>query len=227
MGWPLSQDYNEAIQSPARNFTDPDLRRGEAAVNALGLPMPRSGNFADVYQVRCPDGSRWAVKCFTREVPGLHQRYAATSAHLRRARLLFTVDFTYLDQGIRVGGQWFPVLKMQWVEGMPLNQFVARSADKPAVLEGLLHIWGRMGQQLRTAGVAHGDLQHGNVLLVRDPGANSLALKVVDYDGMWVPALAGQPSGAVGHAADQPAPAAAAGGARPPGGDRVRPLARR
>jgi hypothetical protein len=201
MGWPLSQDYNEAVQSPGRNFADPDLRRGQAVVNALGLPMPCSGNFADVYQLRCPDGSRWAVKCFTREVPGLHERYAEISAHLRRAKLRFTVDFTYLDQGIRVGGQWFPVLKMQWVEGMPLNQFVARSAEKPAVLEGLLHIWARMGQQLRAADVAHGDLQHGNVLLVRD--ANSLALKLVDYDGMWVPALVGRPSGEVGHPAYQ------------------------
>ncbi len=58
MSWPLSQDYNEAIQSPKSNFADPDLRRGEAACNALGLPMPYSGNFADVYQVRCPDGEQ-------------------------------------------------------------------------------------------------------------------------------------------------------------------------
>ena len=56
LSWPLSQDYNEAIQSPASSFDDPDLRRGEAVANALGLPMPYSGNFADVYQVRCPDG---------------------------------------------------------------------------------------------------------------------------------------------------------------------------
>jgi hypothetical protein len=49
MGWPLSQDYNEAVQSPARNFADPDLCQGKAATNALGLPMPCSGNFADVY----------------------------------------------------------------------------------------------------------------------------------------------------------------------------------
>ena len=54
MSWPLSQDYNEAIQSPASNSADPDLRRGEAATNKLGLPMPYSGNFADVYQVRAP-----------------------------------------------------------------------------------------------------------------------------------------------------------------------------
>jgi hypothetical protein len=46
MAWPLSQDYNEAIQNPASSFADPELRAGEAATNALGMPMPSSGNFA-------------------------------------------------------------------------------------------------------------------------------------------------------------------------------------
>jgi HEAT repeat protein len=201
MSWPMSQDYNEAIQSPPRSFSDPELRRGQAVVNALGLPMPCSGNFADVYQVCCPDGSRWAVKCFTREVPGLHERYQEISKHLRCVQLPFTVEFTFLDEGIRVAGRWFPVLKMEWVEGLTLNQFVARYAHRPKVLEALLLVWARMAKSLRAAEVAHGDLQHGNVLLVRE--GNSLALKLVDYDGMWVPALAGCPSGEVGHPAYQ------------------------
>ena len=58
---------------PDTSFADPELQQGEASTNALGMPMPRSGNFADVYEVRCPNGSRWAVKCFTREVPGLQR----------------------------------------------------------------------------------------------------------------------------------------------------------
>jgi hypothetical protein len=202
MSWPLSQDYNEAIQTPT-NFTDPDLRRGQVAVNALGLPMPYSGNFADVYQVQCPDGNRWAVKCFTREVKGLRERYQEISAHLRQAKLPFTVDFTYLEQGIRVAGRWFPVLKMQWVEGLTLHQFVAQSADKPAMLQALALIWSRVARHLRASSTAHADLQHGNVLLVPGAGANSLALKLIDYDGMFVPSLAGQPSGEVGHPAYQ------------------------
>jgi WD40 repeat protein len=199
MSWPLSQDYNEAIQSPARNFADSDLKRGAVATNALGLPMPYSGNFADVYEVRCPDGSRWAVKCFTREVPDLCQRYEAISRHLHKEKLPFTVDFSFLEEGIRVAGRWFPALKMQWVEGLTLHQFIGRAADKPATLEALLQIWGRMGQYLRAAEVAHCDLQHGNVLLVPGSGSTSLALKLVDYDGMWVPALSGSQSGEVGH----------------------------
>ena len=100
MPWPLSQDYNEAIQSPATNFADHDLKRGEAVANVLGLPMPCSGNFSDVYEVKCPDGSRWAVKCFTREVVGLRDRYREISRHLQQNRLPFTVDFSYLEQGI-------------------------------------------------------------------------------------------------------------------------------
>jgi WD40 repeat protein len=48
MPWPLSQDYNEAIQCPQLCFRDPELRQGEASCNAIGIPMPRSGNFADV-----------------------------------------------------------------------------------------------------------------------------------------------------------------------------------
>jgi Protein kinase domain len=199
MSWPLSQDYNEAIQSPASNFTDADLKRGEAVANALGIPMPYSGNFADVYQVRCPDGSRWAVKCFTREAPGLRERYQEISTWLRRAKLPFTVDFSYLEQGIRVGGKWHPILKMQWVEGLTLNQFVSQYIDKPAMLEALLQLWARMGKYLRDAEVGHCDLQHGNVLLVPGSTPGALALKLIDYDGMWVPALAWKKSGEVGH----------------------------
>ena len=130
MPWPLSQDYNEAIQNAATSFSDPELKRGEVVTNAMGLPMPCSGNFADVYAVT--SGPRkWAVKCFTRQIPGLKERYAAVSAYLKQNALPFMVDFSYLEQGIRVRGAWYPILKMQWVEGFALNQFVREHADQP------------------------------------------------------------------------------------------------
>ena len=51
--------------------------------------------------------------------------------------------------------------------------------------------------------MAHADLQHGNVLLVPARANGSLSLKLIDYDGMWVPALANKKSGEVGHPAYQ------------------------
>ena len=81
MGWPQSQEYNEAIQNPASCFQDAELRAGEAVTNALGVPLPCSGNFADVYQMRCGN-TRFAVKCFTRGEPkSLRMRYAHIDDH--------------------------------------------------------------------------------------------------------------------------------------------------
>src|SRR5262245_7206206 len=104
MLWPQSQDYNEAVQNPPICFQDYELRQGAAATNALGLPMPCSGNFADVYHVYCPiNNTRWAVKCFTRGDPrSLRYRYGQIDRHLQQAKLPFTVGFHYLEEGIRV-----------------------------------------------------------------------------------------------------------------------------
>jgi WD40 repeat protein len=188
MGWPLSQDYNEAIQDPAASFGDADLKQGQAATNALGIPMPRSGNFADVYEVTTPRG-KWAVKCFTRQIPGLRERYREVSAYLKQTPLPFMVEFTYLEQGIRVRGDWYPVLKMNWVEGFNLNQFVKDNLERPQLLDILCQIWVKLAAKLREEQIAHCDLQHGNVLLVPGSKAGALAVKLVDYDGMCVPAL--------------------------------------
>jgi len=203
MAWPLSQDYNEAVQNPRTSFSDPELRHGQVVINALGIPQPCSGNFADVYAVECAAGkTKWAVKCFTREVRGLRERYSAISSFLQQVNLPFTVDFQYLEQGIRIAGKWYPILKMHWVEGFTLNAFVRDNLDKPALLEGLSRIWLKMAARLREANLAHCDLQHGNVLLVPYTD-RSLLIKLIDYDGMWVPALAQTPSGEVGHPAYQ------------------------
>lgn len=201
MGWPLSQDYNEAVQNPASSFADRELRGGQAACNGTGIPMPRSGNFADVYEFIGTSGARWAVKCFTRDVPHLQERYDQIDLHLLKVKPPMMVDFQYQPSGIRIRGQWYPILRMQWVEGLLLNEFVRNNLDEPAVLERLGQVWLALARHLRGAEIAHGDLQHGNILLVRGP--QGVSLRLVDYDGMWVPALASVNSGEVGHSAYQ------------------------
>jgi WD40 repeat protein len=198
MAWPLSQDYNEAIQDPASSFADPELKQGSAATNALGIPMPRSGNFADVYEFTCPT-RKWAVKCFTRQIPGIRERYKEISAYLKQTPLPFMVEFAYLEQGIRIRGEWYPVLKMNWVEGFNLNQCIKDNLAKPVVLDIIGQIWVKLAAKLRDAQMAHCDLQHGNVLLVPGSKAGSLAVKLVDYDGMCVPALTLLKTIEVGH----------------------------
>ena len=149
MAWPQPIDYNEAIQAPQLCFSDPDLREGTVVTDTLGMPRPHSGNFADVYQVRGAGGQSWAVKCFTREVPMRHTRYQGISEHLRQAGPSFMVQFQYLEEGIRIRRRWYPVLKMDWVEGLTLNEFVAKYVDQPKVLYRLARMWVKLSLQLR------------------------------------------------------------------------------
>jgi hypothetical protein len=201
MPWPTAADYNGAVQDPRTCFADEDLRAGNALSDpVMGLPLPYAGNFSVVYQVVSSSGEAWAVKCFTREVHDRRRRYQAIGEHLGGRRLPFTVEFRYLEEGIRVAGQWYPVVKMRWVEGQALNDFVRDQADRPTVLDRLARMWVRLAGQLQDAAIAHGDLQHGNVLLIPGSKDNSLALRLVDYDGMWVPELRGKPPPEAGHA---------------------------
>src|SRR5262249_21767071 len=144
MAWPHPPDYNEAIQNPQFCFSDPELRQGKSAVNALGLPWPRSGNAADVYKLLCPNNKTWAVKCFTREVHGLRQRYQAISEHLQQNHRAFMVRFQYLEQGIRIHGQWYPIVKMRWVEGLRLNELIEEHIERSSILDRLAEMWVRL-----------------------------------------------------------------------------------
>src|SRR5882757_7699760 len=115
MAWPSWQDFNDAVQDPKSCFADSDLW-GEVTTDAMGLPKVCSGSFAVVYQMRSADKAKqWAVKCFTRPVADRHQRYREISTHLGRADLPFTVAFTYQEEGIRLRGSWYPIVKMNWV----------------------------------------------------------------------------------------------------------------
>ena len=193
MSWPAPSDYQAAVQNPGSNFLDPDLRACQVAKTKLGLPRVASGTFASVYELHRAQ-ARFAVRCFTREVTNQEQRYNLISQHLAGFVSPYLVDFQYLEKGIRVQGQWFPIVKMGWVEGQALQTYVEQHLDAPAILQGLAKQLRALVGQLRGLNMAHGDLQHGNILVT--PQAQ---LKLVDYDGMFVPAMQGQTAPELGH----------------------------
>lgn len=192
MPWPTMSDYQDALQNPRLSFCDSELMRGAPVTDRLGLPKPVTGGFASVYQVDCT-GRKWAVRCFLRYHQDLEQRYASIGKYLQDASLPYTVGFQFLRRGVKVQGQWYPVLKMEWVDGEPLNAYVERNRKDSQAMGRLAEQFARMTKDLRRTGVAHGDLQHGNIMVVGG------SLKLVDYDGMFVPPLRGMPSHELGH----------------------------
>ena len=189
---PSALDYSNAIQNPQLSFQDPELQQGEPELTPFGLPRPWSGNFATVFQMHCQQRD-WAVRCFTRELSDQQSRYAVIHHHLEINKLPYTVQFDFIPKGIKVNTQWYPILKMGWVEGELLDHFIVKYLHNAKVLRQLALRWVRMVRHLETIKMAHGDLQHGNILIVKGN------IKLVDYDAMFVPALGGQRSREIGH----------------------------
>jgi hypothetical protein len=194
MKMPTGQDYVEALQNPAYCFVDVELKDGTVETDVLGLPRPRSGNFASVFHITVPNGRAYAVRCFIRYFADQQERYNAISAHLSRIKYPWQVEFVFQESGIRIMGRQLPIVKMEWIEGEQLNRYVARNLGAPRALLDLASRFASLVRDLEAANVAHGDLQHGNILVT-----SSGELKLVDYDGMYVPSLTGRTSHELGH----------------------------
>jgi len=197
--WPLNIDFTIAVQNPHLCFADPDLKQSSTSKNSRGRVLLWSGNFATVYKLTKGNRS-WAVRCFTR-IPqsDVQQRYRLISEYLSQHQIPYLVDFEFLNQGILVKGEWYPILKMDWVEGSELDRYIGEYIDDSQVLLRLDRQLKQLQKDLQQVGIAHGDLQHGNIM-VDDQGE----LKLVDYDGMYVPALRGTPPLELGHPNYQP-----------------------
>jgi len=190
-------DYQEAVQNPANCFSDAQLKAGTPALNALGLPTPVTGGFCSVYQVTSGK-TRWAVRCFLHNIRDGRERYKEISKYLRGRKLKEMVGFEYVQEGIRVRGDWHPVLKMEWVDGLQLNTWVDRHAQDPKALRQLDDRWATLMDALEAQHIGHCDLQHGNVIVDTHD-----QVKLIDYDGMYVPGLRGKGSHEKGHPAYQ------------------------
>lgn len=193
--YPTGGEYREALFDTRRCFKDPLLAGGAPALDPLGMPKPISGAFGSVFTIRGLDGRTWAVKCFTRSVPDQALRYRRITEALAPVARPWRVAFEYVPEGVLCKGVWYPVLKMEWVEARGLIPFVENHLWHPTVLTELADSFARMVGDLAALGVAHGDLQHGN-LLVTPAGE----LKLIDYDGMYVPGLESLGASELGHA---------------------------
>ncbi len=194
MPWPGITDFSEAVQNPPLCFKGTELEAGVVTVNQRGMPLVFSGAFACVYPVSV-GGQTFAVRCFTREVKDQETRYNQLSEYLINALPPSFVHFEFLEHGISLKGVWYPVVRMEWVEGESLSSFVGSHVNDPDALRRVAAQWrGGPAASLRGLGIAHNDLQHGNVMVQADG-----RIRLVDYDGMFLPRFRGERSPELGH----------------------------
>lgn len=198
--FPSGGEYAEALQHTQLCFRHPELKGARPELTKLGLPRAISGAFASVFSLTSAvSGRRYAVKCFTRHVPDQENRYQAISSRLARldpAELSqpWNLGFEFLPDAISVGKERYPVLKMEWAEAVTLSSWLDDNHAHRFAVDRLAERFEALTRDLAAHEIAHGDLQHGNLLVASDD-----TLRLVDYDGMYVPALAGMGGTERGH----------------------------
>ena len=133
-----------------------------------------------------------AVKCFLKEQEGRAESYQLIAQELAYTSSSFLTPFRYLDKELFVESQStndeeFPVVLMDWVEGETLDRYIQSHLADPNALRLLAFQFSRLASWLLSQPFAHGDLKPDNIL-VRSDGT----LTLVDYDGMYVPAMQGR-----------------------------------
>ena len=191
MNYPLISEYIESIKLAEENFDELSYLR--PVLDADEQPVMSSGNFAVVFKMKDErNGKLYAVKCFTREQEGRAESYKLISDELEFVSSNYLTPIKYLEKELFVDTKnsdenEFPVLLMDWVEGITLDKYLRENIDDQYALEMLAYRFSLLAQWLIPQPFAHGDLKPDNIL-VREDGA----LVLVDYDGMYVPAMKGQ-----------------------------------
>lgn len=187
-GWPMGSSYSVMLQNPRIAFRDAELQQCEIRRSANQLPHGVSGTFAVVYEATLPDGRKRAVRAFTSDREERAERYQMISDYLsHHTHVSSLVSFQYTERAIRaVDGKWYPLVIMEWVEGQSLFDWVQDRCREGNCrrLAQAAESWIELIAELGRSEIAHGDLQHGNVLVTP-----SDELKLVDYDCMCVPPL--------------------------------------
>ena len=196
MQYPLISEYVRAIQDASSNLDK--LAHLVPVLDDHGEPYRSSGAFAVVFKMKDEQtGKCYALKCFTEEQEGRAEAYRQIADELEFANSAYITSVKYLEKEIFVDSSCeedeFPVLLMDWIDGETMETYIAENYQDNYAMAMLCYRFCKMAAWLRSQPFAHGDIKPDNIMV--RPDGN---LTLVDYDGMFVPAMKGQKSPTIG-----------------------------
>ena len=192
MPYPASSVYKMTIGPSFKNTVfDRELKGGEVRLNGRGQPLSYAGGYSIVFPIEVGhQGKTFALRCWTTEISEVQDRYKKISAYLTKRNLPYFVECKYVPNGIRIQGEFYPTIRMEWVEGKNLCKFVEQNLGNSKIFKTVADKFAEMVKNLHCYRIAHGDLQAGNILLLQN--GTDIEIKLIDYDSLYVPTLGNQ-----------------------------------
>ena len=196
MQYPLISEYLAAIRDAHDNLDK--LSHLVPVLDNYGEPYRSSGAFAVVFKMKDEQtGKCYALKCFTEEQEGRAEAYRQIAEELEFVASPYITSVKYLEKELFVDSNCeddeFPVLLMDWIEGETMETYIADHYMDNYAMSMLCYRFCKMASWLRSKPFAHGDIKPDNIMVRLDG-----TLTLVDYDGMFVPAMKGQKSPTIG-----------------------------
>lgn len=197
MPLPTKDQITRAIENPSNILTT--QLAGFSTKDGLVGPESYSGGFCIVYPLS--NGIKtYALRFWHTEIPGIKDRLLKISNYLSQCQIPYFTEFSYVNNVLKVdlsdgSKQVVDAIKMEWIEGRNLVEYIGSiiestllsESEKKVCLQNLAESFKQMMACLHKHDISHGDLQHGNIIILDDG-----TIKLVDYDSIFVPELAGE-----------------------------------
>jgi len=179
--YPTFDRYKQKLKANIYNVNDIILNRGKVIMDKRGIyPFLITGGRAIIFKIQV-GGKFYALKCWNAELSGLEKRFKKIDSYLKQISLPYFVDFTFSKNGFKGDkpNEYFPILRMEWVDGCTLTDFVKRNYSNSTKIKEMARQFLEMVQKLHEKNISHGDLQGGNIMVNQNED-----ICLIDYDSI-------------------------------------------
>ncbi len=180
--FPTRIEFMNALRHP-EYYRSQELWGGHIMLSGTNV-ICWAGGFANLYPFIKADGTKIAVKCWCADINNAQERFAKISSFLEKNNCQYLIKTKLVPDALMVSGELYPVGIMEWVEGDTLKDYIEDNKPSKELFLNLANKFLEMVKTLHQLNVSHGDLQHGNIMILPDG-----SMKLIDYDSMYVPGL--------------------------------------
>ncbi|MCE9651852.1 MAG: hypothetical protein K8Q89_02160 [Nitrosarchaeum sp.] len=186
--WPPSDLVDRTFENLQGNASHDKISGFHIVKNSMDLPLAYPGQFARVYKVQ-NNKEFFALRFFTKKREGAMLRYKILHDYFEENfqennKPGFLINFEYLTNAININIKKkqtrFPLIKMDWVDGDTLENFMKTCKDKNEI-KIIKDKFKKVNDEMELYGIAHGDLHPKNIIINK-----TNEIKLVDYDCMYI-----------------------------------------
>lgn len=184
----IKDDIDIAVKNSDIFLKIPELKGAKPILSNDGKLIKYVGGFNAVYKLQ-HNGRIWALRIWHIDVDEqmYKARYKKISRYIEQIKLPYFAGFIYDEDGIVIKGIKVDTIRMEWLAGKRLYEYIGDNLHSKANLENLAEKFLTMCKDLHNAKISHGDLQHGNILIDK-----SGQIRLIDYDSVCTPDLEGE-----------------------------------